>query len=187
MNKLAIEMWPTVIVFVRQIFHIFYSLVFRIIVLLKYESLSDKSLSGWNCFSAQNGPSIFPIIRCNFKVPLEHIAPQIMTDPPPCLTVGTLQFALNLSLCLRRTNVRRLLPNNSNLDSSDHKTFNLCSVVQSKCYNAYCNLFLTFCFLRSVFCSNTATYFRRCQCSSNRWFANSFQFTLHPPAVEFIC
>ena len=48
-------MWPTVILFVRQIFHIFYSLVSRIIVLLKYESLSDKSLSGWNCFSAQNG------------------------------------------------------------------------------------------------------------------------------------
>jgi hypothetical protein len=55
MNKLAIEMWPTVILFVHQIFHIFYGLVFRIIVLLKYESLSDKSLSGWNCFSAQNG------------------------------------------------------------------------------------------------------------------------------------
>ena len=155
MNKLAIEMWlPSFCLFAK------YFIFFMVLCL--------GSLSCWNmnpfpislCPAGTAflqkmewyiGPSIFPIIRCNFKVPLEHIAPQIMTDPPPCLTVGTMQFALNLSLCLRRTNVRRLLPNNSNLDSSDHKTFNLWSVVQSKCYNANCNLFLTFCFLKSGF------------------------------------
>ncbi len=77
------------------------------------------------CFSMSQYMLAFtdPSMNCSSPAPAVLMQPQIMTHPPPCLTVGKTHLSLYSSPGCRHTSLTPSEPNTFILVSSDHRTW----------------------------------------------------------------
>ncbi len=93
-----------------------------VVVMLEYCPAAQSPKGGDHALLQYMLSFMVPSMNCSSPVPTALMQPQIMTLPPPCLTIGKTHLSLYSSPGCRHTRLTPSEPNKFILVSSDHRT-----------------------------------------------------------------